>query len=119
MHVAFSLRFHSVIIVEDVRLSVDSTTATSISLAWTSAGSVVASYKVVWQRDTSGTCPDVDSNSAILTDGSITYVIMDVEEISSYSVQVTATNAAGSSSESNEVIAETQEAGRKCIFHSL
>ena len=30
------------------------------SMYWTSAGSVVDSYEVMWQRDTSGDCPDED-----------------------------------------------------------
>ena len=95
---------------------VDSTTATSISLSWTSAGSVVDSYEVMWQRDTSGECPDEDEDSISLTDGSTSYDIIGLEEDSSYSITVTTSNAAGSAV-SNTVTAMTPEAGeRLCIL---
>ena len=90
-------------------LSDGNTTATSISLSWTSAGSEVDSYEVMWQRDTSGECPDEDSIS--LTDGATSYDIVGLEEGSSYSITVTASNAAGSSAVSNTVTATTLEAG--------
>ena len=92
--------------------SLDTTTATSISLSWTSAGSEVASYAVMWQRDTSGECPDEDEGSISLTDGSTSYDIMGVEEDSSYIITVTASNTAGISSVSNTLTAMTQEAGQ-------
>ena len=91
-------------------LSDGTTTATSISLSWTSAGSEVDSYEVMWQRDTSGECPDEDEDSISLTDGSTSYDIMGLEEDSSYSITVTASNAAGSSAVSNTVTAMTLEA---------
>ena len=91
-------------------VTVDTTTATSISLSWTSAGSEVDSYEVMWQRDTSGECPDEDEDSISLTDGSTSYDIMGLEEDSSYSITVTARNAAGSAV-SNTVTAMTREAG--------
>ena len=92
-------------------MTVGTTTATSISLSWTSAGSEVDSYEVMWQRDTSGECPDEDEDSISLTDGSTSYDIMGLEEDSSYSITVTASNAAGSSAVSNPVTAMTLEAG--------
>ena len=52
-------------------VTVSSTTATTISLSWTSAGSVVDSYEVVWERDTSGECSNEGEGSATITDGSI------------------------------------------------
>ena len=73
-----------------------STAATTISLSWTSAGSVVDSYEVMWERDTSGECPDEDEGSATITDGSTSDTITGLEEDSSYTITVTATNAAGS-----------------------
>ena len=91
-----------------------STTATSISLSWTSAGSEVDSYEVMWQRDTSGECPDEDEDSISLTDGSTSYDIMGLEEDSSYSITVTASNVAGSAV-SNTVTAMTLEAGESVI----
>ena len=94
-------------------LRVGTTTATSISLSWSSAGSEVASYEVMWQRDISGECPDEDEGSISLTDGSTSYDIMGLEEDSSYSITVTASNAAGSSAVSNTVTAMTLEAGKR------
>jgi hypothetical protein len=44
----------------------DSTTATSISLSWTSAGSEGVSYEVEWQRDTSVGCTDVDTGNVLM-----------------------------------------------------
>ena len=86
----------------------DSTTATNISLSWTSAGSVVDSYEVVWERDTSGECPDEDEGSVTITGGS--YTITGLEEDSNYTITVNATNAAGSAA-SEPVTAMTGEAG--------
>ena len=65
---------------------------------------------MMWQRDTSGECPDEDEDSISLTDGSTSYDIMGLEEDSVYSITVTASNAAGSAV-SNTVTAMTQEAG--------
>ena len=48
---------------------VGSTAATTISLSWTSAGSVVDSYEVMWQRDTSGDCPDENHGSMSIPSG--------------------------------------------------
>ena len=91
-------------------VTVDSTAATTISLSWTSAGSVVDSYEVMWERDTSGECPDEDEGSATITDGSTSYTITGLEEDSSYTITVTVTNAAGSAV-SDPVTGMTGEAG--------
>ena len=57
-------------------VTVGTTTATSISLSWTSAGSEVDSYEVMW---TSDECPDdVDEGSAIITETS--YIIEGLRE---------------------------------------
>ena len=78
----------------------DSTTATSISLSWTTGGSEGVSYTVVWQRDTSGGCSDENEGSESLSGGSTTmYDLPGLEEDSSpstYSITVTATNTLGS-----------------------
>ena len=92
-------------------VTVSATTATSISVSWVSAGLEVDSYEVMWQRDTSGECPDEDLGSISLTDGSTSYDLMGLEEDSSYRIAVTASNAAGSSAVSNTVTAMTLEAG--------
>ena len=92
-------------------VTVSSTTATTISLSWSvPSGSVVDSYEVVWERDTSGECPDEDEGSATITDGSTSYTITGLEEDSSYTITVTATNAAGSAA-SDPVTGMTGEAG--------
>ena len=76
-------------------ISVDVTTSTTISLSWTTSGSVVDSYEVIWERDTSRMCPDVDEGSATITGGSTSYTITGLEEDSNYTVTVAATNALG------------------------
>ena len=89
-----------------------STTATTISLFWSvPSGSVVDSYEVMWQRDTSGDCPDEDEGSMSITDGSTSLTLTGRQEDSSYSITVTATNAAGSSAVSDTVTTVTEEAG--------
>ena len=88
------------------------TTATTISLSWSvSTGSVVDSYEVMWGRDTSGECPDEDEGSATITDGSTSYTITGLEEDSSYTITVTANNAA-ENAVSDTVTGMTGEAGK-------
>ena len=90
------------------------TTATSISLSWTSAGSVVTSYEVMWETDDIGGCSGgSDMGSTTITDGSTSYDIMGLEEDSSYTITVTASNSAGSSAVSNTVTEMTLEAGER------
>ena len=91
-------------------LSSGSTTATFISLSWTSGGSEGVSYEVMWQRDTSLECPD-DEDEGRGTISSTSYDIMGLEEDSRYSITVTASNAECSSEVSNTVTAMTEEAG--------
>ena len=70
-------------------VTVGSTTATAISLSWTvPSGSLVDSYEVMWERD--GT-----RSSDTITDISTSYTIAGLEEDSSYTITVTASNAAG------------------------
>ena len=66
----------------------------------------------MWQRDTTVGCPDVDGSSdTMITDTS--YDITGLEEDSSYSITVRASNTAGSSEVSNTVTAMTLEAGER------
>ena len=90
-------------------------TATSISLSWTiSSDSVVTSYEVMWETDDIGGCSGgSDMDSTTITDGSTSYDIMGLEEDSSYTITVTASNSAGSSAVSNTVIEMTMEAGER------
>ena len=75
---------------------VSSTTATTISLSWSvPSGSVVDSYVVEWERGSSENCPYEDAGNATITDGSTSYSIAGLEEDSSYTITVTATNVFG------------------------
>ena len=65
----------------------------------------------MWQRDTSVGCSDEDEDSTTISGGSTSYEIMGLEEDSSYSLTVTAANAAGRSAVS--VTAMTEEAGER------
>ena len=56
---------------------------------------MVDSYEVMWQRDTSGECPDEDEGSTTITDGSTDYTITELEEDSTYKVTVTAMYSIG------------------------
>ena len=100
--------------VEAPVLSTGNIAATSISLSWTSAGSEAVSYEVMWETDDIGGCSDGSGmDSATITDGSTSYEIMGLEEDSSYTITVTASNSAGSSAVSNTVTAMTLEAGER------
>ena len=59
----------------------------------------------MWQRDTPRECSDEDEDSATITDAS--YDITGLEEDSSYSITVRASNTAGSSEVSNTLTAMT------------
>ena len=86
-------------------------TDTMIVLFWSApSGSVVQSYTVKWQRDTSGRCLKEDVASTVITDGSTCYNITGLEEGSSYTITVTANNIAGSAV-SEPVTGKTIEAG--------
>ena len=91
-------------------LSISNTTLTIISLSWTTASGTVDSYEVMWERDTSRECPDVDEGNATITNGSVSYFNVELEEDSNYTITVTATNAAGSAV-SVPVTGMTGEAG--------
>ena len=76
---------------EALSITVDSTTATSISLSWTiSTGSEVTSYEVTWQLSGS----DVIF-SATLTGSATGYTVEGLESGSIYSITVTATTTSG------------------------
>ena len=97
-------------------ITVDSTTATSIIISGgVPSDSVADSYEVMWQTDDVGGCSggsDMGSSTTI-TDGSTSYDITGLEEDSTYSITVTASNSAGSSEVSNSVTAITMEAGER------
>ena len=86
------------------------TAATTISLSWSTPSGTVKNYVVVWKRDTSEECSDEDGGNSTITDGSTSYSIENLEEGSSYTITVTATNAAGSAV-SDPVMGVTEEVG--------
>ena len=97
-------------------VAVGTTTATSISLSWTSAGSEVDSYEVMWISDE---CPDnVDEGSATTPETS--YIIGGLREGIRYTITVSTTNSAGTSnSPSDSVTGETQELGTLMCVHAM
>ena len=94
-------------------VTVGTTTATSISLSWTITGSEVDSYEVMW---TSDECPDdVDEDSGTITETS--YIIEGLREGTRYTITVSATNSAGTSSIGSAfVTGETGEQGERMLF---
>ena len=95
-------------------MTAGNTTATTISLSWTSAGSEIDSYVVMWETDDVGGCSGgSDMDSTTITGGSTSYDITELEEDSTYSITVMASNSAGSSAVSNTVTAMTMEAGER------
>ena len=113
-------------------VTVGSTMATSISLSWSvSMGSVVESYVVMWERDISaGECNDEDLNTTTITGSSTSQTIMELEENSTYTITVTASNGAGDvvsdsvsgvTAEASEYLDSLQLSQKKyeCSFHIL
>ena len=86
-------------------ITVDSKTSTTITLSWTTSNGLAESYGVTWMRN--GTV----SNKTIGGD-STGYIIKELESNSSYTITVTATNAAGSAV-SDPIIGMTRVAGEK------
>ena len=104
-----------------------SVTSTTIPLTWTSAGSVVNSYKVVW-RYYFGGCSDVRGDRATVAGDMSRYTIEGLEEYITYSITVTATNDVGiatsvatvRTSEAGEVISQVTNSCPPCaVFYSL
>ena len=68
----------------------------------------------MWQTDDVGGCSGgSDMDSTTIIDGSTSYNITELEEDSTYSITVTASNSAGSSAVSNTVTAMTMGAGER------
>ena len=86
-------------------INVDSTTATSITISGgVPSDSVADNYNVMWQRDITVECTDMDEGMATSIGE-----IMNLQEDSTYLITVTAFNSAGSSD--TTVTAMTMEAG--------
>ena len=94
----------------------DSTAATTITLSGSvPSGSVVTSYEVLWQRDTSEVCPDdEDEGNDIVTGDFTEYTINGLEEYSDYIITVTVFNDAGSSEDT--VTPMTLEGGERYCY---
>ena len=91
-------------------ISVGTTTSTTMSITWTSAGSVVDSYEVTWKRNTSKECPNINGGNATTTGSYTSSNITGLQEGSNYTITVTASNAAGSTV-SVPFLGMTREAG--------
>ena len=81
-------------------------TATSIPVNWTSGGSEEVSYQLQWAY--TGSCPGINGDSASI--GGRSQTIGGLEEYSSYSITVTASNSLTSSAVSTAVSGMTSEA---------
>ena len=94
----------------------DSSRPNSITLSGSVVnGSVVTSYEVMWQRDTSLECPDDEDDGNDMVTGDFTeYTVNGLEEDSSYIITVTVFNDAGVSEDT--VTAITEEAGERYCY---
>ena len=111
-HVLTTIYYSFIPVVVPPVVTVGSTTPTTIPLSWTSPGPVVDSYVVTW---TSRECPNVDEGNTItITDGSTSYIISGLQEGSSYTINVTSTNTAGSAV-SGPVTERTEETS-ECLI---
>ena len=72
------------------------------------------SYEVKWERNTSRECPGAGEGSTTITGGSSSYIISELQEDNSYTITVTASNAAGSTV-SVPAIAMTGETGEGLV----
>ena len=101
---------YHLLLVEVPVLTADTTTATTITISWTSAGSEGVSYVVMWERDITVGCSDEDEGSNTITDDSMNYIITDLFGISDYIITVIASNPINTET-SNEIRSTTTEAG--------
>ena len=86
-------------------LSVDSTTATTITVRWSvSSDSLVDRYVVMWEKSNSAA-----SVTVTITDPSATtYTLMGLESEATYSITVTASNAVGSTTSTPILVSTTE-----------
>ena len=104
MSFLFPLTVAAPSITVDPSVTVNSTT---IPLTWTSAGSVVDSYGVMWRAG--GECSGVSGGNGSVDGDTNSYTIEGLEEYTTYTITVTATNAVGSA-DSDQVTIWTTEA---------
>ena len=85
-------------------------TAISISISWRiPSDSVVENYELIFEKDTSSECPNVDEGNITITNTSTSYTITGLEDGSNYTITVTASNAAGNAI-SDSITVMTSEA---------
>ena len=99
-----------------ITVDTSSVTSTAIPLTWTSAGSVVNSYDVVWTPGGGGECSDVSGGSDSVDGDTVSHTIEGLEEYTTYTITVTATNNVGSAV-SDQATGRTSE-DSKWIFSS-
>ena len=89
-----------------------SVTSTAITINGSVHGTVVTGFEVMWQRNTSVGCSDVDEGTISET-GAFpnSYQISGLEPGNSYSITLTVSNAAGTAPASNPVTGTTLETG--------
>ena len=103
-----------ILAVEAPVLTAGTTTATTIIISWSNNDLMVTSYVVMWERDITIKCTGFSHmDSTTITDDSTSYDITGLEEDSTYSITVTASNSVGSSAVSNTVTTMTMEAGER------
>ena len=109
------MNYPEIVVPDQPNVSVNFTTATSISLSLRfPSDSVVDRYEVMW---ISHECPDdVDEGSTTISD--INYIIEGLREGTSYTITVSATNSAGTS-HSVSVAEETMELGNSIRVKSI
>ena len=118
----------SLLSVKAPSIAVDMTSviSTTIPLTWTSAGSVVNRYEVVWIY--TGGCSSMRVGRTTVAGDMTSYTIEGLEEYNTYSITVTATNNVGSAftvatvrtSEAGEVISQVTNSCPPCaVFYSL
>ena len=98
-----------------ITIDTTSVTSTAIPLTWTSAGSVVNSYDVMWTPG-GGECSGVSGGSDSVDGDTVSHTIEGLEEYTIYTITVTATNDVDSVV-SDEATGRTSE-DSKWIFSS-
>ena len=86
--------------------------ATFIRISWTVPSGLVTGYEVMWQRNTSIGCTDVDEGNETLSETATHYLISRLEEDSYYRITVAATNSMARVV-SDPVTVVTKEAGER------
>ena len=84
--------------------------ATHIRISWSAPSGFVTGYDVMWQRDTSIGCTDVDEGNETVSNTD--YLISRLEEDSRYRITVAASNSI-TRVVSDPVTAVTKEAGER------